>query len=73
MTRVAGANPPLWADILLENRDEIDDALAAFRAELGDVDAVARRRPSVFEASIAAAAAARERARASPTRPSRRS
>ena len=24
MTRVAGANPPLWTDILLENRDELD-------------------------------------------------
>ena len=28
MTRVAGANPAIWADIFLENADEIADALA---------------------------------------------
>ena len=58
MTRVAGANPPLWTDILLENRDELDGALAAFRASL-DALAVAGR--DELEASIASAAAARER------------
>lgn len=58
MTRVAGANPPLWTDILLENRDELDAALAAFRASL-DALAVADR--DELEASIAAAAAARDR------------
>ncbi len=58
MTRVAGANPRLWTDILLENRDELDAALAAFRASL-DALAVAGR--DELEASIAAAAAARER------------
>jgi len=58
MTRVAGANPPLWTDILLENRDELDAALTAFRAAL-DALAVAPREE--LEASIAAAATARER------------
>jgi prephenate dehydrogenase len=58
MTRVAGANPPLWTDILLDNRDELDTALATFRASL-DALAVAGR--DELEASIAAAAAARER------------
>jgi prephenate dehydrogenase len=58
MTRVAGANPPLWTDILLENRDELDAALAAFRASL-DALAVAGR--DELEESIAAAATARER------------
>jgi prephenate dehydrogenase len=58
MTRVAGANPPLWTDILLENRDELDSALAAFRASL-DALAVAGR--DELGASIADAAAARER------------
>jgi prephenate dehydrogenase len=58
MTRVAGANPPLWTDILLENRDELDTALASFRASL-DALAVAGRED--LEASIAAAATARER------------
>jgi prephenate dehydrogenase len=58
MTRVAGANPPLWTDILLENRDELEVALAAFRTEL-DALAVAGR--DDLESSITAAAAARER------------
>ncbi|MDX6479927.1 MAG: prephenate dehydrogenase [Gaiellaceae bacterium] len=58
MTRVAGANPPLWTDILLENRDELDSALAAFRSAL-DALAVAGR--DELGASIAAAATARER------------
>jgi len=58
MTRVAGANPPLWTDILLENRDELDAALAAFRASL-DALAVADR--DELAESIAAAATARER------------
>jgi prephenate dehydrogenase len=62
MTRVAGANPTVWADIFLENADEIGSALAGFRGAAdrleralrdGDRDAV--------EASIAAAAEARER------------
>jgi prephenate dehydrogenase len=58
MTRVAGANPPLWTDILLENRDELDAALAAFRASL---DALAAASRDELETSIAAAATARER------------
>jgi len=58
MTRVAGANPPLWTDILLANRDELEKALAAFRASL-DALAVAGR--DELKASIAAAATARER------------
>ena len=58
MTRVAGANPPLWTDILLENRDELDGALAAFRASL---DALATANRGELAASIATAATARER------------
>ncbi|HEY2355548.1 MAG TPA: prephenate dehydrogenase dimerization domain-containing protein, partial [Gaiellaceae bacterium] len=58
MTRVAGANPPLWTDILLENRDELDAALAAFRASL---DALAVAGGDELAESIAAAATARER------------
>jgi prephenate dehydrogenase len=58
MTRVAGANPPLWTDILLENRDELDAALAAFRASL---DALAGADREELAESIATAATARER------------
>jgi prephenate dehydrogenase len=37
LTRVAGANPPLWADILLENRDALLKALEGQAARLGQV------------------------------------
>ena len=42
MTRVAGANPTMWADIFVENGDLIADALTAHRAELGDVERALR-------------------------------
>jgi prephenate dehydrogenase len=50
-TRVAGANPPLWRDILMANRDAVDaelarciDQLEQVRAQLraGDADALER-------------------------------
>ena len=37
-TRVAGANPPLWRDIYLANREELSHAIGAIRAELAAVD-----------------------------------
>jgi prephenate dehydrogenase len=37
-TRVAGANPPLWRDIYLANRNELSRAIGAVRAELAAVD-----------------------------------
>jgi prephenate dehydrogenase len=42
-TRVAGANPPLWADILLANRDALADRLAAASARLDEVRAALDR------------------------------
>jgi prephenate dehydrogenase len=36
-TRVAGANPPLWRDIFLANRDAIDGEIEALIAALRDV------------------------------------
>jgi prephenate dehydrogenase len=39
LTRVAGSNPPLWADILLANRDALADALAEHGLRLADVRA----------------------------------
>lgn len=38
LTRVAGANPPLWADILLANRDAVLVALRDYRGRLSDVE-----------------------------------
>jgi prephenate dehydrogenase len=34
LTRVAGANPPMWRDIFLENREALSEALSALSAEL---------------------------------------
>ena len=62
MTRLAGANPAVWSDIFLENADEIAAALAGFRASLDELEAaVLSRDRDALEASIGAAAAARER------------
>jgi prephenate dehydrogenase len=62
MTRVAGANAAVWSDIFLGNADEIAAALSGFRASLDELEQALRTgdRDSL-EASIATAAAARER------------
>jgi prephenate dehydrogenase len=62
MTRVAGANPVMWADIFLENGDLIADALSAHGAALADVERALRERDrSFFERWITDAAHARSR------------
>jgi prephenate dehydrogenase len=62
MTRVAGANPEVWADIFIENGDLIADALAAQGDALAELATALRTgdRESV-EAWIAEAGAARNR------------
>ena len=62
MTRVAGANPAMWADIFVENGDLIAEALAAHRDELADVERALRAGDhDFFEAWIASSAEARGR------------
>jgi prephenate dehydrogenase/chorismate mutase len=62
MTRVAGANPTMWADIFVENGDLIADALSAHRSELGDVERALRDGDrAFFEEWIASSAEARGR------------
>jgi prephenate dehydrogenase len=62
MTRVAGANPVVWADIFVENGDLIADALAAHGEALGEVERALRERDrSFFERWIAEAAQTRSR------------
>jgi prephenate dehydrogenase len=62
MTRVAGANPTMWADIFVENGDLIADALEAHRGELSEVERALREGDrSFFEGWIADAAEARGR------------
>jgi prephenate dehydrogenase len=62
MTRLAGANAAVWSDIFLGNADEIAGALDGFRATLDALEQALKAgdRESI-EASIATAAAARER------------
>jgi prephenate dehydrogenase len=62
MTRVAGANPTVWADIFLENADEIASALGGFREAADGLERALRGGDrSAVESSIDAAADARER------------
>ena len=62
MTRVAGANATVWADIFDENGDLIADAVAAHRNELEGVERALRGRDrAFFDSWIAEAAEARSR------------
>jgi len=62
MTRVAGANPAVWADIFVENGDLIADALATHRGGLDDVERALRDGDRTFlERWIGDAAEARSR------------
>ena len=62
MTRVAGANPVVWADVFVENGDLIADAIAAHRDALDDVERGLREGDrAFFERWIAQAAEARSR------------
>lgn len=62
MTRVAGANPSMWADIFVENGDLIADALAAHREAAGEVERALREGDrAFFETWIAEAGRVRSR------------
>lgn len=71
LTRVAGSNPPLWADILLANREAVGDALARFGGELARVGtALAEGDRPWLEAYVGAAGEARARLAAGGGAPS---
>jgi prephenate dehydrogenase len=62
MTRVAGANPSIWADIFLENADELASSLETHAGTATDVvDALRSADRPFLEQWIARAATARER------------
>jgi prephenate dehydrogenase len=62
MTRLAGANPTVWSDIFLGNADEIAAALDGLRGSLDELEQALRDGDrGRIDATIAAAAAARER------------
>lgn len=64
LTRVAGANPPLWADILLANAGAVREAMDEYRRRLADVEAaIAAGDRSALEDFVAGAAEARRRLR----------
>jgi prephenate dehydrogenase len=63
MTRVAGANPAIWIDIFLDNREAILTAVEDAQAQLGTVADALRTGDQAFLATwIADAAAARSEA-----------
>jgi len=65
LTRVAGANPPLWADILLANRDAVLEELRAYAARLHDAERALREADRDWLLGfVAEAALGRERLRA---------
>jgi len=76
LTRVAGSNPPLWADILVANREAVLEALRGYAGRLGTVEAALERGDRdwllgfVEEASRARARLA-EAQDAGPVRPAR--
>ena len=62
MTRLAGANATVWSDIFLGNADEIAAALEGLRGSLDELEQALRSGDRErIEATIATAAAARER------------
>jgi prephenate dehydrogenase len=62
MTRLAGANAAVWSDIFLGNADEIATALDGFRTSLDELEqSLQAGDREQIEATIATAAAARER------------
>lgn len=62
LTRVAGANPTLWADILLSNRGAVLDETRRLRTEFADVEAALERGDRAWlEGFFAAAADGRHR------------
>ncbi|MDX6647649.1 MAG: prephenate dehydrogenase [Miltoncostaeaceae bacterium] len=70
LTRVAGANPPLWADIFLANRVALGEALRDQAARLGEVErALAGGDREWLLRFIEGAAAGRERLRRAQAAP----
>jgi prephenate dehydrogenase/chorismate mutase/predicted amino acid-binding ACT domain protein len=62
MTRVAGANPAIWADIFVDNGDLIASALGTLGSELGEIERALRAGDrALIERWIADAATARTR------------
>jgi prephenate dehydrogenase len=61
-TRVAGGPAAMWAEILMQNRDEVLAALSEFRGMLGEFEAALRGgSEEVLAVRLRAAAAAREK------------
>lgn len=48
MTRIAGANPRMWTDVLLDNAAAVQHELADLRARIAEVEQALERRDGVF-------------------------
>jgi len=48
MTRIAGANPRMWTDVLLDNAEAVVAELADLRERIGEVEAALARRDQAF-------------------------
>jgi prephenate dehydrogenase len=61
MTRIAGANPRLWAEILLDNAEPVGRELADLRSRIAEVEAALERRDGEFLAALGGQAASNRR------------
>lgn len=61
MTRIAGANPRMWVDVLLDNADAVRGELADFRARLEQVETALEERDAGFLAGWIGEAATNRR------------
>ncbi len=72
LTRVAGANPPLWTDILLANRGAVLEAIEGHAGQMAEMaDALRAGDRDAVRVAVERAAAARERLRADEPGPAR--
>ena len=61
-TRIAASDPVMWRDIFEQNREALAEALAAFRAALGDLESLVRSGDGArIEAELERIRALRER------------
>jgi prephenate dehydrogenase len=61
MTRIAGANPRMWTDVLLDNAEAVSGELALLRSRLLEVETALAQRDSVFLARFIGEAARNRR------------
>jgi prephenate dehydrogenase len=61
MTRIAGANPRMWLEVLLDNAEAVGDELARLRASIDEVESALERRDADYLAAFIGEAAGNRR------------